>query len=230
MTAVASRHRVVCLSVAVMLAAGACTTDQGGYGYLGINRSGDDVIITLDAPNSSPTRLPAGTRSGIAFGWTYDDGETLTVMDGACSVLGSTHVVGPSTVLTIGADRTLITDPNRHAFEQATERLISAESDRTCEPFRVWNRTKQDVIFRFGHQPGHELYVPACEDVTFDPAHRQAFPKPRPTAAEFDYEFAPGQPALTPTVTITAGGVSIGYLASSPPCRGLAPTSTPRPS
>ena len=224
------RHPLACLAVVVTLTAAACTTDQGGYGFVGINRSDDDVVIRLDTSNPLPIRLPAGTRSGIASGWSYGDGKTLTVMDGACAVLGSAPVVGPSTVLTIGVDGALTTDPDRRTFDRATERLISAESDRTCEPFTVRNRTKQDVIFRFGDQARQELFVPACGDVTFDPAHRETVPSPRPAAVEVHYEFEPGQPAFTPTVTVTTAGISVGSFASPPPCGGAAPALTPRPS
>lgn len=226
MTAGSRRLQLVSLAASVVLAAAGCiTTDQGGYGYLGINQTDHDVVITLDSNRSSAVRLSPRTKSGIAFGWSYGDGTTLTVMRSSCSVLGSKPVVGPSTVLTIGADGKLTTDPDRRVFDAAGERLISAESDRTCEPFVVSNRTKQDVVFRFGDRPRHALFVPSCEDMAFDPAHVRPVATPPPTAVEVDYVFEPGQPALMPTVTITAERMSLGYVASSPPCHGLAPTS-----
>jgi hypothetical protein len=227
MASISGRRQFACLALTILFGAAACTTDQGGYSFLGINQSDQDAVITLDTSGSMPTRLAARTKAGIASGWSYVDGPALIAMDALCSVLGSMPVVGPSTVLIIAADGTLKTDPDRRVFDHATERLVSAQSDWTCQPFRVSNRTNEDVVFRFGDQPRAAVFVPACRDVAFDPSQVQHLATPPPTAVVVRYEFAPGQPALTPTVTITAIGVSIAYLASSSPCRGLAPTSTP---
>src|SRR6266487_4410223 len=122
MTPSPRRGRLKGLVLCVLaLMAAACTTDQGGYVFLGINKSDSYAVITLDSNNPLPIRLPARTRAGVASGWTYGDGRTLTVMDPSCSVLGSKLVVGPSTVLTIAADGTLTTDPDRRVFEGSSE-------------------------------------------------------------------------------------------------------------
>ena len=217
------------MAAAVGLAATACTTDQGGYGFTGINQTDHDVVITLDS-NDSPVRLLARTKAGIAFGWSYLSGGTLTVMDDACSVLGSTSVVGPSTVLTVGDDGTLTTNPDRRAFDAGAERLVSAENDWSCQPFRLSNRTKQDLVFRFGDQPTRAVFVPACGDAAFDPVRVRTRPPTPSSDIEVRYAFPPGQPSLVPTVTITAEQISTGYATPAPPCRGLAPRSTPNPS
>lgn len=222
---ISSHDRLTCLTVcALTLLAAACTTDQGGYGFTAINQSAEDVVIWLDSNDPAITRLPAHTRGGIAFGWTYGNGWTLTVMDDSCAVIGSAPAMGAATVLTIAAGRTLKTDPDRRVFDDSSERLVSGVSDRTCRPLRVSNRTTQDVVFRFGDDFKNRVFVPACGEVALDPAHVDDLPPPPTDAAEVRYAFVPGQAMLTPTFTITSEQVLTGAFPSPPPCQGLAPT------
>jgi hypothetical protein len=94
----------------------------------------------------------------------------------------------------------------------------------------VVNRTTQDVVIRFGHDFSQAVFVPACDEVVFDPARLDELPTAPQSAVEVRYQFPflPDAPTIA-TFTVTSERVWTGEFPSPPPCEGLAPTPTPLP-